>query len=82
MEILGFFEEQIKYNIDKFCVDDKNINELILNCIDNSSKLRSLCFIPVNTYIVCMNLKECFINNAEDIPKTITELYNRVIKIL
>ncbi|XP_046843489.1 NLR family CARD domain-containing protein 3-like [Xenia sp. Carnegie-2017] len=82
VEILGFFEEQIKYYIEKFCGDDKNTNEMILNCINNSNELRSLCYIPVNAYIVCLTLKECFINNAEDIPKTITELYNRAIKIL
>ncbi|XP_046842714.1 NACHT, LRR and PYD domains-containing protein 3-like [Xenia sp. Carnegie-2017] len=82
VEILGFFEEQIKDYIEKFCGNDKNTKELILNCIDNSNELRSLCYIPVNTYIVCLTLKESFINNAEDIPKTITELYNRAIKIL
>ncbi|XP_046841872.1 NACHT, LRR and PYD domains-containing protein 12-like [Xenia sp. Carnegie-2017] len=82
VEILGFFEEQIKDYIEKFCGDDKKTNELILNCINNSNELRSLCYIPVNTYIVCLTLKECFVNNADDIPKTITELYNRAIKIL
>ncbi|XP_046841879.1 NACHT, LRR and PYD domains-containing protein 12-like [Xenia sp. Carnegie-2017] len=82
VEILGFFEEQIKYYIEKFCGNDKNTYKLVLNHINNSNELRSLCYIPVNTYIVCLTLKESFINNSDDIPKTITELYNRAIKIL
>ncbi|XP_046842188.1 NACHT, LRR and PYD domains-containing protein 12-like [Xenia sp. Carnegie-2017] len=82
VEILGFFEDQIKEYVQKFNSEDKETTELILNCIDNSIELRSLCYIPVNTYIVCLTLKECFINNAEDIPKTTTELYKRAVKIL
>ncbi|XP_046842658.1 NACHT, LRR and PYD domains-containing protein 12-like [Xenia sp. Carnegie-2017] len=82
VEILGFFEDQIKEYVQKFNSEDNETTELILNCIDNSIELRSLCYIPVNTYIVCLTLKECFVNNAEDIPKTTTELYKRAVKIL
>ncbi|XP_046841860.1 NACHT, LRR and PYD domains-containing protein 12-like [Xenia sp. Carnegie-2017] len=82
VEILGFFEDQIKEYVHKFCGKDKESAELILNCIDNSIELRSLCYIPVNAYIVCLTLKECFRNDAKDIPKTTTELYKRAVKIL
>ncbi|XP_046841840.1 NACHT, LRR and PYD domains-containing protein 3-like [Xenia sp. Carnegie-2017] len=82
VEILGFFEDQIKEYVDKFCQEDKRSRDLILNCIDSSNEIRSLCYIPVNTYIVCLTLKECFINDAKDIPKTTTELYKRAVKIL
>ncbi|XP_046841908.1 NLR family CARD domain-containing protein 3-like [Xenia sp. Carnegie-2017] len=82
VEILGFFEDQIKEYVHKFCGNDKESTELILSCIDNSIELRSLCYIPVNAYIVCLTLKECFTKEAEDIPKTTTELYKRAVKIL
>ncbi|XP_046841784.1 NACHT, LRR and PYD domains-containing protein 3-like [Xenia sp. Carnegie-2017] len=82
VEILGFFEDQIKEYVFKFCWKDKSTARKIFDCIDSSLELRSLCYIPVNCYIICLTLKESFINNAEDIPKTITELYKRVVKIL
>ncbi|XP_046841785.1 NACHT, LRR and PYD domains-containing protein 3-like [Xenia sp. Carnegie-2017] len=82
VEILGFFEDQIIEYVDRFCGEDKNTMELILNYIKSSHELRSLCYIPVNTYIICLTLKECFINNSKDIPKTTTELYKRAVKIL
>ncbi|XP_046841887.1 NACHT, LRR and PYD domains-containing protein 12-like [Xenia sp. Carnegie-2017] len=69
VEILGFFEDQIKEYVHKFCGNDKESTELILNCIDNSIELRSLCYIPVNAYIVCLTLKECFRNDAKDTVK-------------
>ena len=82
VEILGFFEEQIKEYVNKFCDNHSHSAEQILNKIDTSLELRSLCYIPINTYIVCLTLKESFKRNEEDIPKTITELYNRAVKIL
>ncbi|XP_046843235.1 NACHT, LRR and PYD domains-containing protein 3-like [Xenia sp. Carnegie-2017] len=82
VEILGFFKNQIEEYVERFCGENKSTAELILNCIDSSLELRSFCYIPVNTYIVCLTLKECYINDAKDIPKTITELYKRAVKIL
>ncbi|XP_046841866.1 NACHT, LRR and PYD domains-containing protein 12-like [Xenia sp. Carnegie-2017] len=82
VEILGFFEDQIKEYVDKFCGKDKNTAKNIYEHIDTSLELKSLCYIPVNSYIVCLTLKESLTCKAEDIPKTITELYNRAIKVL
>ncbi|XP_046842258.1 NACHT, LRR and PYD domains-containing protein 12-like isoform X2 [Xenia sp. Carnegie-2017] len=82
VEILGFFEDQIKEYVDKFCGKDKNTAKSIYEHIDTSLELKSLCYIPVNSYIVCLTLKESLICKAEDIPKTITKLYNRAIKVL
>jgi hypothetical protein len=48
-----------------------------------------LCYIPVNSYIVCLTLKESIENDESgarfqnsNIPKTITELYKRAVKVL
>ncbi|XP_046841901.1 NACHT, LRR and PYD domains-containing protein 12-like [Xenia sp. Carnegie-2017] len=81
-EILGFFEDEIKVFEEKFCHEDRNIADRILNKIENSLELRSFCYIPINTKIVCMTLKECFANDENCSPKTMTELYNRAIKVL
>ena len=82
VEILGFFEDEIKEFVEKFCHEDRNIADRILNKIEISLELRSFCYIPINTKIVCMTLKECFADDENYSPKTITELYDRAIKVL
>ena len=86
VEILGFFEEQIKEYALKFC-ENNATNKLIWNQIKESDELLSLCYIPVNSFIVCLTLKESIGNDeSEDlhrnIPKTITELYKRAVNVL
>ncbi len=55
----------------------------IWNLVKESPELLSLCYIPVNSYIVCLTLKESIQTEDEsDIPRTITELYKRAINIL
>ena len=80
VEILGFFEEQIREYVRKFCKDDNDSYERIWNHIKGSAELLSLCYIPVNSYIVCLTLKES--TESTDTPKTITELYKRAVKVL
>ncbi|XP_028416259.1 protein NLRC5-like [Dendronephthya gigantea] len=92
VEILGFSREQIKKYVIKFCENDKDTGELIWNQIQESAELLSFCYIPVNSYIVCLTLKESIqfdINEGlhhkgfrMNIPKTITELYKRAVKVL
>ena len=86
---MGFHEEQIREYVEKFCGNDMQNGLEIWNLIKESSELLSLCYIPVNSYIVCLTLKESIAideqENAEgwrNVPRTITELYKRAIKIL
>ena len=84
-EILGFNEKQIEKYVEKFCCDDIKSSE-IWQVIKGSIKLLSFCYIPVNSYLVCLTLNESIDVGADKsnskIPKTITELYNRAIRIL
>ena len=83
VEILGFSKEQIEEYVFKFCENNNDAAELIWNHIKESAELLSLCYIPVNSYIVCLTLKESTGNDESgDIPKTITELYKRAVKVL
>jgi GTPase SAR1 family protein len=91
VEVLGFFEEQIKQYVFKFC-DNESTSKLIWNQIQGSAEMRSLCYIPVNSYIVCLTLKESIENDESgsqlheslnrNILGTITELYKRAVKVL
>ena len=89
VEILGFREEQIHEYVKNFCCNDIQRSSDIWTVIKTSPKLLSLCYIPVNSYIVCLTLMESVefdedhrIEGQTDVPKTITELYKRAIKIL
>ena len=83
VEILGFFEEQIREYVFKFCKDDTDTAEMIWNHIKESPELLSLCYVPVNSYIVCLTLMESTKNDqSSDTPKTVTELYKRAVKVL
>ncbi len=83
VEVLGFHEKQIGKYVEMFCRNDMQKSSEIWNLIKESPELLSLCYIPVNSYIVCLTLKESIQTEDEsDIPRTITELYKRAIKIL
>ena len=83
VETLGFFEKQIEEYVFKFCKNDNDSAKLVWNHIKESAELLSLCYIPVNSYIVCLTLKETIENHqSNDIPETVTELYKRALKVL
>ncbi|CAB3977011.1 NACHT, LRR and PYD domains-containing 14-like [Paramuricea clavata] len=89
VEILGFHEEQIKDYVERFCRHDIQKSSEIWHLIKESPELLSLCYIPVNSYIVCLTLKESIgvdkqeeVVGQRNVPRTITEFYKRAIKIL
>ena len=83
VETLGFHEKQIQLYVEKFCGGNMQKSTEMWSQIKNSQELLSLCYIPVNSYIVCLTLKESIdFKNHIKAPKTITELYKRAIKIL
>ncbi len=66
-----------------FCRNDMQKSSEIWNLIKESPELLSLCYIPINSYTVCLTLKESIeTEGGSDIPRTITELYKKAIKIL
>ena len=80
VEILGFREEQIHEYVKNFCCNDVKKSSEIWSVIKTSPELLSLCYIPVNSYIVCLTLMESVefdeddrIEGQNDVPKTITD---------
>ena len=83
VELIGFGQKQIKEYVEKFCHTDKQKSSQIWNLIKPSPELLGLCYIPVNSYIVCLTLKESIeAEGLTNTPRTITELYKRAINIL
>ncbi len=92
VEILGFHQEQIKNYVENFCRNDVDKSAKLWKFIEESPELLSLSYIPVNCYITCLTLNESIdLDEPEkvgrdsirsNVPRTITELYKRAIKIL
>ena len=92
VEILGFKKEQIKSYVEKFCRNDNDKSAKLWKYIKESPELLSLSYIPVNCYIICLTLNESIdLDEPEEVgrdsiesnvPRTITELYKRAIKVL
>ncbi len=84
VEIIGFTCDKIEEYVTRFC-DNNNRSDLkpkMWNHIKSLSELLHLCYIPVNSYIVCVTLSGCLSNARNEtsaLPTTLTELYQTVI---
>ena len=86
VEITGFTFEQVEEFVEKFTKDDYsgNLKEIIWQHISTNINLFSLCYIPVNCFIICHCLLQ-LINIRPDaehkLPVKITEIYSISVKI-
>ncbi|XP_067029401.1 NLR family CARD domain-containing protein 3-like isoform X2 [Acropora muricata] len=86
VEITGFTFEQVEEFVEKFTKDDDSGNqkEIIWQHISTNINLFSLCYIPVNCFIICHCLLQ-LINIRPDaehkLPVKITEIYSISVKI-
>jgi hypothetical protein len=84
VEIIGFTSDKIEEYVSRFC-DNNNTSDLstkIWNHIKSSSELLNLCYIPVNSFIVCITLSGCLSdprNETDALPTTLTELYQTAV---
>ena len=85
VEILGFTTERIKEYVNKFVPE--GMKDDIWKHINANANLLSLCYIPVNCFIVCSNLMNILQNQEQPgateatthvsptLPTTLTEIY-------
>ncbi|XP_068692429.1 NLR family CARD domain-containing protein 3-like [Montipora foliosa] len=86
VEITGFTSEQIEEFVEKFTKDDDSVNlkEIIWQHINTNINLFSLCYIPVNCFIICHCLLQLINANPDaehKLPVKITEIYSISVKI-
>ena len=84
VEIIGFTAENIEDYVIKFCQshDKHHVTPKIWNHIRSSSELLSLCYIPVICWIVSTVLFESLedpANDTDNLPTTLTELYQAAV---
>ena len=83
-EILGFSTEQIREYIHKFAGVDKQAGEKLWRHISSNMNLLSLCYIPVNSFIMCSSLSEIMQFECSDsvtLPSKLTTIYENAVKV-
>ena len=85
VEILGFTSEQIEDYVEKFTKDDHIVKETIWQHISTNINLFSLCYIPMNCFIICHCLlqliKLSIFDRDLQLPTKMTEIYSMTVKI-
>ncbi|XP_068670184.1 protein NLRC5-like [Montipora foliosa] len=84
VEILGFTSEMIEDYVEKFTHGIHNAKEKIWRHIKSNMNLFSLCYIPVNCFLVCSCLLEIISlpGTARTLPTRMTDIYAMVVKIV
>ncbi|XP_068717524.1 protein NLRC5-like [Montipora capricornis] len=83
VEILGFTSEKIEDYVEKFTQGIHNAKEKIWGHIKSNMNLFSLCYIPVNCFLICSCLLEIISlpDTAHTLPTRMTDIYTMVVKI-
>ena len=85
VEIMGFTPEKVKKYVHKFCENDTATVNRIWRHISSNLELLSLCYIPVNSYIVCSFLEHLITLQGQDsgvtLPTTSTEIYEGALRL-
>ncbi|XP_066019167.1 NLR family CARD domain-containing protein 3-like [Pocillopora verrucosa] len=83
-EILGFSTEQIQEYTNKFAGVDNQVGETLWRHISSNMNLLSLCYVPVNSFIICSSLSQIlqFESSASvTLPSKLTTIYKIAVKV-
>ncbi|XP_068741528.1 nucleotide-binding oligomerization domain-containing protein 1-like [Montipora capricornis] len=85
VEILGFTSEKIEDYVEKFTQGVRDAKDKIWGHIKSNMNLFSLCYIPVNCFLVCSCLCEIIsltdTTHTDTLPTRMTDIYAMVVKI-
>ena len=90
VEILGFSSGKVKNYVEKFAGDDKDAGATIWQHISNNLNLFSLCYIPVNCFIICSCLlymlqnfrSNSILHGLASLPTKLTDIYSFAVKLI
>ena len=84
VEILGFTSEKVEDYVKKFTEGVRDAKEKIWGHIKSNMNLFSLCYIPVNCFLICSCLLEIISlpDTAHTLPRRMTDIYAMVVKIV
>ena len=84
VEILGFTSEKVEDYVEKFTQGVRNTKDKIRGHIKSNMNLFSLCYIPLNCFLICSFLLEIIslTDTAHTLPTRVTDIYTMVVKIV
>ncbi|XP_068715995.1 nucleotide-binding oligomerization domain-containing protein 1-like [Montipora foliosa] len=85
VEILGFTSEKVEDYVEKFTQGVRDAKDKIWGHIKSNMNLFSLCYIPVNCFLICSCLLEIISltdTTHTGLPTRMTDIYAMVVKIL
>ena len=83
VEILGFTSTNVEDYVEKFSQDFTRAKEKIWEHIKSNANLFSLCYIPVNCFLICHSLLQIFLSgSSQQLPTKITDIYQMIVKMV
>ena len=83
-EILGFSSEQVKEYVYKLAGDKKTVGETLWLHISSNINLLTLCYVPVNSFIICTSLLQIMESESSDdvtLPAKLTSIYKIAVQV-
>ena len=81
VEIRGFTSENVEEYVEKFTQRYPGAKEKILGHIKSNINLFSLCYIPVNCFLICHCLLQSILCESPQLPTRMTDIYQMTVKI-
>ena len=83
VEIRGFTSKNVEDYVEKFSQDCTGAKEKIWEHIKSNANLFSLCYIPVNCFLICHSLLQIFLfGSSQQLPTKITDIYKMTVKMV
>ncbi|XP_029209684.2 nucleotide-binding oligomerization domain-containing protein 1-like [Acropora millepora] len=83
VEIRGFTSKNVEDYVEKFSQDCTGAKEKIWEHIKSNTNLFSLCYIPVNCFLICHCLLQIFLSGSyQQLPTKITDIYQMIVKMV
>ena len=81
VEIRGFTSENVEEYVEKFTRGYPGAKEKIWGHIKSNINLFSLCYIPVNCFLICYCLLQSILCESSQLPTRMTDIYEMTVKM-
>ena len=83
VEICGFTSTNVEDYVQRFSHDFPGAKEKIWEHIKSNTNIFSLCYIPVNCFLICHCLLQIFLSRSyQQLPTKITDIYQMIVKMV
>jgi len=83
VEIRGFTSTNVEDYVQRFSQDFTGAKEKIWEHIKSNANLFSLCYIPVNCFLICHCLLQIFLtSSSQQLPTKMTDIYQMTVKMV